>query len=326
MKKGILLYLPANDSWIGGVYYLKNVAYQLSLSNSIKEKYNIYLLTEEKYLSVYEELPKDIKIIKKKQKNILDKVILGLKIIFLYRVIYCFPFSINILNGLIKTIEWIPDFQYMHLPDFFAEEDRNAREAAARRKLKSPYGVILSSNDSLNDAKKYKEFNEKKTYVMHFVSYIEKDILALDIGYEKRILEKFSLIGKKYICVSNQFWKHKNHITVLEAIEKLKIQNCLNNTMFVFTGNLEDKRNPDYINRVKSYFNKKELKECVVNLGFLDRKEQLTIIKNAELVIQPSLFEGWGTVLEDCKVLDKTVILSDIAVHREQKNDKCIFI
>ena len=83
MKKGILLYLPANDSWIGGVYYLKNVAYQLSLSNSIKEKYNIYLLTEEKYLSVYEELPKDIKIIKKKQKNILDKVILGLKIIFL---------------------------------------------------------------------------------------------------------------------------------------------------------------------------------------------------------------------------------------------------
>ena len=29
------------------------------------------------------------------------------------------------------------------------------------------------------------------------------------------------------------------------------------------------------------------------------------------------------TVLEDAKVLDKAVLLSDIPVHREQKNEKC---
>ena len=37
--------------------------------------------------------------------------------------------------------------------------------------------------------------------------------------------------------------------------------------------------------------------------------------------MQPSLCEGWGTVLEDAKVLDKAVLLSDIPVHREQKNE-----
>ncbi len=47
-------------------------------------------------------------------------------------------------------------------------------------------------------------------------------------------------------------------------------------------------------------------------------------MKNAEFIVQPSLCEGWGTVLEDAKVLDKTVLLSDIPVHREQKNEKCI--
>ena len=46
-------------------------------------------------------------------------------------------------------------------------------------------------------------------------------------------------------------------------------------------------------------------------------------MKGARFLIQPSLFEGWGTVLEDAKVLDKTVLLSDIPVHREQMNEKC---
>jgi glycosyltransferase involved in cell wall biosynthesis len=59
-------------------------------------------------------------------------------------------------------------------------------------------------------------------------------------------------------------------------------------------------------------------------LGFIDRTEQLVIMKNSEYVIQPSLFEGWGTVVEDAKVLDKTILLSDIPVHREQMNEKCI--
>jgi hypothetical protein len=42
-------------------------------------------------------------------------------------------------------------------------------------------------------------------------------------------------------------------------------------------------------------------------------------------VIQPSLFEGWSTVLEDARALGKTVIASDIAVHREQNPPGCSF-
>lgn len=39
-------------------------------------------------------------------------------------------------------------------------------------------------------------------------------------------------------------------------------------------------------------------------LGFVERTEQLCIMKNAAFIVQPSLCEGWGTVLEDAKVLD----------------------
>jgi hypothetical protein len=35
-------------------------------------------------------------------------------------------------------------------------------------------------------------------------------------------------------------------------------------------------------------------------------------------LIQPSLFEGWSTVVEDARLLGKKIILSDISVHVEQ--------
>ena len=36
------------------------------------------------------------------------------------------------------------------------------------------------------------------------------------------------------------------------------------------------------------------------------------------MVLQPSLFEGWSTSVEEAKSLGKPVLLSDIEVHREQ--------
>ena len=41
-------------------------------------------------------------------------------------------------------------------------------------------------------------------------------------------------------------------------------------------------------------------------------------MENALAVIQPSLFEGWSTVVEDAKAMNQKMILSDIEVHREQ--------
>jgi glycosyltransferase involved in cell wall biosynthesis len=53
-------------------------------------------------------------------------------------------------------------------------------------------------------------------------------------------------------------------------------------------------------------------------LGFIDRAEQLALMQAAQAIVQPSLFEGWSTVVEDAKALGKFLILSDLPVHREQ--------
>ena len=60
-------------------------------------------------------------------------------------------------------------------------------------------------------------------------------------------------------------------------------------------------------------------------LGFISRHEQLVLMKYAIAIVQPSLFEGWSTVVEDAKALNQTVIVSNIDVHKEQIGDKGYF-
>jgi hypothetical protein len=164
---------------------------------------------------------------------------------------------------------------------------------------------------------------KENIFVVPFVSYIENDIKNITTEYENKILEKNDLINRKYILICNQFWKHKNHAVVLDAIEYLAGKTKLD-YIFVFTGKLQDNKDSEYINQIQERFNKKIIKDNSILLGFIDRLEQIVLMKNAEFIIQPSLFEGWGTVVEDAKVLDKAMLLSDIPIHREQKNEKCI--
>ena len=48
-------------------------------------------------------------------------------------------------------------------------------------------------------------------------------------------------------------------------------------------------------------------------------------MKNSICVIQPSKFEGWSTVIEDAKTMQKLVLASNLDVHLEQLGDKGIY-
>ncbi len=49
-------------------------------------------------------------------------------------------------------------------------------------------------------------------------------------------------------------------------------------------------------------------------------------MNNSIAIIQPSLFEGWSTVVEDAKALNKLYYsYLDLEVHREQINNNAYF-
>jgi hypothetical protein len=48
-------------------------------------------------------------------------------------------------------------------------------------------------------------------------------------------------------------------------------------------------------------------------------------MKHAKAVIQPSLFEGWSTVIEDAMAMNQVVIASDLQVNIEQLGENGIY-
>ena len=85
---------------------------------------------------------------------------------------------------------------------------------------------------------------------------------------------------------------------------------------------MENRGNEKYIESIRSLIEKDKLNDAVSLLGLVPRQEQLSMMKYAQAVIQPSLFEGWSTVIEDAKSLQVPVIASDLPIHREQLGDK----
>ncbi len=324
MKKGIVLYAYGSNSWIGGLYYIKNIAFMLSNNDKFTKKYNIFIFVENKNAGIFSDLPEKVKVVVKEKREDFEKKLFLFGFYLKNRISYLFPACDLSSYPFIKSIAWIPDFQHNYLPHMFSEDELAKRTDEYTRVADDNYALIVSSQTSKQDFEKF--YSDKKKYiaVVRFVSYIESEIKNLNEEEESEILGKYGLLCSKYIYIGNQFWKHKNHIVALKAIKIFLQNNPESKVRFVFTGKMNDYRNPDYNEELKKMFSEAEISNYVINLGFIERKEQLVIMKNAQFLIQPSLFEGWGTVVEDAKVLDKTILLSDIPVHREQKSSKCI--
>lgn len=321
MKKGIGLIAFGGKEWIGGIYYIRNIAYQLSLNGDITDKYNIVIFTQEDQLDAFRDLPSSIRIetVKHGKKNLIS---------FLYRVVrnhisclYPSTRSIQLLN--LKGIWWIPDFQYKTLPNLFSAKEIEFKDRDIRVNVDKGTKIIVSSGAALNDFYTYFSPKEDQVSVMRFISYIEPIINSIRSEEEILTLHKYGLDKGSYTCIMNQFWQHKNHIVVLNAMRELYKKHPDIDFKFVFSGNLSDYRAQNYIEKIKKIFDEDIIRQNSIVTGFIDRKEQIILMKNSAFIIQPSLFEGWGTVVEDAKVLNKTILLSDIPVHREQCNNKC---
>lgn len=333
MKPGIALTALEGKSWIGGVYYVRNMAFQLSQNQSIREKYGIYIITDPQVAEEFAGLPECVKIITLKN-TVLSRIWKW----FIYKahnIRYLFPIrsvplsrrdpSLKELKLLgITPIYWIPDFQHNRLPELFSQEELADRNRCFSAMGKPGNPLVLSSQDALTDFREFYFADKKDVAVIPFVSYLAPIIQAITEETRQEILDKFQVSGKRYVCIMNQFWKHKNHLVVLQAMKKLFEADPDNELLFLFTGKLSDYRDPAYIEQLKEMMADPVIAGHIRLLGFIEREEQLVLMQNAEFIIQPSLFEGWGTVLEDAKVLDKTVLLSDISIHREQKSEKCV--
>lgn len=308
MRVGLrLLY---NEGWMGGVNYVLNIARMLrSLPES--ERPHITFLTAS---SAAEEIAR-------KHAYLADAIVQieranDLKLDFVYPATQIAEAPYNAPWG-----GWIPDWQCRHYPELFAPEERMRRFLQYRTLAEGPAVCVFSSQQAIADTHTLLGSSPTtRHHVFNFPAVIDAQDYARPEADIARTRVKFG-VPERYLIVCNQFWKHKNHLIIAEALA-LAPEIDLH---VVMTGALEDERWPDYAAKVRGVLERPDVADRVTVTGRIDRADQLNLMLGARGIIQPSLFEGWSTFVEEARALGLPGLLSDIPVHREQAPTGCQF-
>ena len=68
-----------------------------------------------------------------------------------------------------------------------------------------------------------------------------------------------------------------------------------------------------------------DLQESFKMLGLVPREHVFAFFRSCVFYLNPSQHEGWSTGVEEAKVFQVPMILSDIPIHREQANGDASF-
>jgi len=220
----------------------------------------------------------------------------------------------------VPWVSWIPDYQYRRIPQFFSAAEQAALDTRFKRVVAEAAHNVVSSEDALADLMRWTPTDPGRVSILPFVSVAGDDWYA----EEPAAVAARHGLPEKYLIFPSQFWVHKNHRVLYEAIAILR-DGGIRDICIVNTGFQGDYRWPSHFGELQQLIEERGIRTNVRMLGFLPRAEQIHLVRRAAAVVQPSLFEGWSLLVEDARTLGKRIYLTDLAIHREQKPPDAVY-
>jgi glycosyltransferase involved in cell wall biosynthesis len=127
-------------------------------------------------------------------------------------------------------------------------------------------------------------------------------------------------LPERFFFLPNQFWRHKNHALVIDALARLKAEGALGPDAppVILTGLARDPRNPGYFDWLTARVQEAGVESHFRYLGLIPYDHVLSLGAACDALINPSRFEGWSTPIEEAKAFAAPLMLSDIPIHGEQ--------
>lgn len=319
----ICLNMVSDPTWSGGVLYIQNLVRAIaSLPSEDREKIRLSLAVDKSNLHLAEPVRNQVAhvyadgsfengYLKICKALAMYAPFIPLKLLNPRSYDFIYPHCARV-RAAYKWGGWIPDFQHYHLPHLFTQKEMAVRDTLTKKIADAAPVIVLSSQMAQTDFCNIHPNACDRTTVMHFASSAEPSWFEL----EPKIIQAKYKLPNDFFLVSNQFWQHKDHSVIIEALAILKERKIC--PIVVCTGSTTDYRNLQYFQQLLSRIERLGLQENFKVLGLIPRIEQIQLMRRCIAIIQPSLFEGWSTVIEDARMLGKPILVSDFPVHLEQ--------
>lgn len=219
----------------------------------------------------------------------------------------------------LPAVAWIPDFQHRYLKHLFDARAYWKREIGFRAQVLSGREIMLSSEDARQDCERFYPATRGHTHVVRFSV---PPPVALDAAAARTIADGYGL-PEKFFFLPNQFWKHKNHACVIQALRICRERGA--DVVVAASGKQADPRDPAHFPALRQMLEDNHLAQNFRLLGLIPHAHIPALMLSCVALINPSTFEGWSTTVEEAKAMGSPMVLSALRVHREQSPDARFF-
>lgn len=217
-------------------------------------------------------------------------------------------------DGIHKTevpaVVTVHDLIFIRFPEFYKPIDRKIYFQKVKYACKSAKRIIAISNQTKADIIEFLGIDPKKITVQYqciSTKYFEDH-------KTQELVTKYNL-PEEYILAVGSIEQRKNQLTILQAIQKAKL-----NIAIVFVG-----KPTTYANSLLSFITENKMENQVKFLNNVPRKELAGIYQYAKLSVYLSMFEGFGLPVIESMACGCPVITSNVSCLPETGGDAAIF-
>jgi glycosyltransferase involved in cell wall biosynthesis len=214
----------------------------------------------------------------------------------------------------VPTLAWIPDLQHRHLPGLFSRRAWLRRDIGFKVLIATGRRILLSSEDARRDFARFYRCDPARVSVVRFA--VPPPQVSAGGSDDAAAIARAYGLPEVFFYLPNQFWAHKNHALVVEALARLRASRP--DIVIACSGETADPRDAGYYPRLSLRIEAAGLGAQLQILGVVPRAHVLALMRASAALINPSRFEGWSTTVEEAKAMGTPMILSDLGVHREQ--------
>lgn len=217
----------------------------------------------------------------------------------------------------IKNVTTIHDIQALHYPEFFSKLENIWFKLAWQRAITCSDKIVAITDYTKNDLKEnFKHKNNIETI------YNPVTLDNSEIEDFEEIKKKYNIKEKEYYYTVSSMHKHKNLITLIKMIKYIK-ENGINNIpdKLVISG----VGGPNKDNLIKT-IKEMGIEENIILTNFVSNSERNSLIKNSNVFLFPSIFEGFGMPPIEAMNLGVNVITTKCTSIPEVTKGKCNYV
>lgn len=203
-----------------------------------------------------------------------------------------------------KTIVTIHGLEYEFLPKAYSIWERIYMRIVIKKSCQWADKIISVSNNTKRDLIKLYKIPSKKIVVI-YEGYFFRDIKKGNKDKRKSVLEKYQLENAKYLLFLGRIEERKNLIRIVEAFEILKNKYGVPHKLLLAGG-----LGYGYDNIVK-YIESSVYRNDIYLAGFVEDEDKQEILKNADVFLFPTLYEGFGLPIIEAQSLGVPIVASD---------------